>query len=237
MSASKAIYRFAMPMALVILALLAGDAFAHGVAEGDKSFLEEVSGVRIAPFIYLGAKHMVTGYDHLLFLFGVIFFLYRLREVTVYVTLFAIGHSATLLFGVLSGMHVNAYLIDAIIGLSVVYKALDNLGAFKRWFGVQPNTKSAVLIFGLFHGFGLATKLQDFALSEDGLVANMIAFNVGVEIGQILALTAILIAMNAWRSLPVFQRQAYSANVVLMALGFVLMGYQLTGYFVAGANQ
>ena len=220
----------------VLLFLSGGVAFAHGVAEGDQSFLEDVSGVHIAPFIYLGAKHMVTGYDHLLFLLGVIFFLYRLNEVTLYVTLFAIGHSVTLLFGVLSGMHVNAYLIDAIIGLSVVYKALDNLGAFQRWFGVQPNTKAAVLIFGLFHGFGLATKLQDFALSQDGLVANMIAFNVGVEIGQILALSAILIAMGAWRALPVFHRQAYSANVVLMSLGFVLIGYQLTGYFVAGAN-
>jgi hypothetical protein len=217
--------------------LIGGVAFAHGVAEGDQSFLEEVTGVHIAPFIYLGAKHMVTGYDHLLFLVGVIFFLYRLKEVTIYVTLFAIGHSATLLFGVLSGTHVNAYLIDAIIGLSVVYKALDNLGALKQWFGVQPNTKAAVLIFGLFHGFGLATKLQDFALSQDGLVVNMIAFNVGVEIGQILALGAILIAMTAWRSLPVFHRQAYTANVVLMMLGFVLMGYQLTGYFVTGAIQ
>ena len=217
--------------------LVCGVVLAHGVAEGDQSFLEEVTGVRIAPFIYLGAKHMVTGYDHLLFLIGVIFFLYRLKEVTLYVTLFAIGHSVTLLFGVLSGMHVNAYLIDAIIGLSVVYKALDNLGAFQRWFGVQPNAKAAVLIFGLFHGFGLATKLQDFALSQDGLVANMIAFNVGVEIGQILALSAILIAMTAWRSLQIFQRQAYTANVVLMTLGFVLMGYQLTGYFVTGANQ
>jgi len=217
----------------ILLAVFgATTAFAHGVADADKEFLEEVTGTRILPFIYLGAKHMVTGYDHLLFLVGVIFFLYRLKEVTLYVTLFAIGHSVTLLSGVLSGAHVNAYLIDAIIGFSVVYKALDNLGAFKRWFGVQPNTKAAVLIFGLFHGFGLATKLQDFSLSPDGLVANMIAFNVGVEIGQILALSAILIAMTAWRSRPVFQRQAYAANVVLMTLGFVLMGYQLTGYVV-----
>ena len=221
---------------IVLLALIAGAAFAHGVADADKEFLEEVTGTRILPFIYLGAKHMVTGYDHLLFLVGVIFFLYRLKEVALYVTLFALGHSATLLYGVLSGAHVNAYLVDAIIGLSVVYKALYNLGAFQRWFGVQPNTKAAVLIFGLFHGFGLATKLQDFKLSQDGLVANMIAFNVGVEIGQILALSAILIAMTAWRSRPVFQRQAYAANVVLMTLGFALMGYQMTGYFVTGAS-
>jgi hypothetical protein len=184
------------------------------------------------PFIYLGTKHMVTGYDHLLFLFGVIFFLYRMKEVGLYVTLFAIGHSVTLLFGVLSEIHINPYLIDAIIGLSVVYKALDNLGAFKRWFGIQPDTRWAVLIFGLFHGFGLATKLQDFTLSEEGLVPNIIAFNVGVEIGQLLALAAILIVMGLWRRSSRFTAQAFAANVVLMIAGFVLMGYQLTGYWI-----
>jgi uncharacterized membrane-anchored protein YitT (DUF2179 family) len=96
------------------------------------------------------------------------------------------------------GTNVSAYLVDAIIGLSVVYKALDNLGAFQRWFGVQPNTKAAVLIFGLFHGFGLATKLR-LPLSPDGLIVNLLSFNVGVEIGQILALAAILIVMGYWR--------------------------------------
>ena len=174
---------------------------------------------------------MVTGYDHLLFLFGVIFFLYRMKDVGIYVTLFAVGHSVTLLYGVLSGTHVNPYIIDAIIGLSVVYKALDNLGAFRRWFGIQPNTKAAVLIFGFFHGFGLATKLQDFKLSEDGLVANILAFNVGVEIGQLLALGAILILMNYWRQSTSFVRHAFTSNVVLMSAGFILVGYQATGYF------
>ena len=211
--------------------LLAGAAAAHGVADDDKLFLEGTVGMQLIPFLYLGAKHMVTGYDHLLFLFGVIFFLYRMKEVALYVTLFAVGHSSTLLLGVLSGTHVNPYLVDAIIGLSVVYKALDNLGAFKTVLGVQPDTRAAVLIFGLFHGFGLATKLQDFALSKDGLVPNMLAFNVGVEIGQLLALTAILIAMSFWRRTAAFTRQAFAANVILMAAGFLLTGYQLAGYF------
>lgn len=208
----------------------ASGAIAHGVAEGDALFIEQASGAQLLPFLYLGAKHMVTGYDHLLFLLGVIFFLYRLKEVGAYVTLFAVGHSVTLLYGVLSGTHVDPYIVDAIIGLSVVYKALDNLGAFRRWFGFQPNTKAAVLIFGFCHGFGLATKLQDFTLSDDGLVANILAFNVGVEIGQLLALAAILIAMNAWRRTQAFARQALAANVVLMSAGFMLIGYQLTGY-------
>ena len=213
--------------------LLPAVVLAHGVTGSDQTFLEQSIGRQLLVFAYLGAKHMVTGYDHLLFLFGVVFFLYRMRDVGIYVTLFAIGHSITLLAGVLGGWHVNPFLIDAIIGFSVVYKALDNLGAFKRWFGVQPDTKAAVLIFGLFHGMGLATKLQDFSLSKDGLVPNMIAFNVGVEIGQLLALTGILIVMGFWRRFPSFPRHAFAANTVLMIAGFVLIGYQLTGYFVS----
>ncbi len=219
---------FALPVTVALTSLV----YAHGVAEGDATFIEQANGAQILPFIYLGAKHMVTGYDHLLFLIGVIFFLYKMKDVAVYVTLFAVGHSVTLLYGVLSGTHVNPYIVDAIIGFSVVYKALDNLGAFKRWLGFQPNTKAAVLIFGFFHGFGLATKLQDFTLSEEGLVANIVAFNIGVEIGQLLALAAILIGMNFWRGSDVFVKQAFNTNVVLMCAGFVLMGYQLSGYFI-----
>ncbi len=210
---------------LLLLASLA-PAIAHGVAEGDKGYIQE-------PFVYLGAKHMMTGYDHLLFLFGVVFFLYRMKHVAIYVSLFALGHSTTMLLGVYLNIGMNAYVIDAIIGLSVVYKALDNMGAYQRWFGVQPNTKAATLIFGLFHGFGLSTKILDYNVAPDGLVPNLLAFNVGVEIGQILALTAILIAMGFWRRTPSFLRYAYTANTVMMTAGFVLIGYQLTGFFVS----
>lgn len=223
------------PLLLVVAMLLAlaGEASAHAVAEGDKGYIQEIIGIYLIPFMYLGAKHMVTGYDHLLFLLGVIFFLYRLKDIGLYVSLFAIGHSATMIFGVLYGVSVSAYLIDAIIGFSVVYKALDNLGAFQRWFGIQPDTKVATLIFGLFHGFGLAAKIQEYDVAQDGLIANLLAFNVGVEIGQLLALAAILIVMGYWRRTSGFWRHAYTANVVMMSAGFVLMGYQLTGYFVA----
>ena len=212
-----------------VVFLWSPDLAAHGVSAADKAFMERGG---LLAFIYLGAKHMVTGYDHLLFLVGVIFFLYRVRDVTTYVTLFAVGHSVTLLYGVLSGTDINPYLVDAIIGLSVVYKALDNLGAFRHWFGVQPNAKAAVLLFGFFHGFGLATKIQDFALPRRGLVQNIVAFNVGVEIGQVLALSAILIVMAYWRRTAAFQRQAFTTNVLIMACGFLLVGYQLTGFFV-----
>ena len=222
---------------IVLLAVMissfafAPEAIAHGVTEGDKGFIQESSGTMIVPFIYLGAKHMVTGYDHLLFLFGVIFFLYRLKDISIYVTLFAVGHSVTLLSGVLFNFGVNAYLIDAIIGFSIVYKALDNMGAYQRWFGFQPSTKIATLIFGLFHGFGLATKILDYSVSPDGLVPNLIAFNVGVELGQLMGLAMILIAMSYWRRTSGFLRHAYNANVALMAAGFIFVGYQLTGYF------
>ena len=221
--------------AIVMLLLLCSgvDAWAHNVAEGDKGYIQETSGIQILPFIYLGAKHMVTGYDHLLFQFGVIFFLYRLKDVGIYVTLFAVGHSTTLLFGVLTGISANAYLIDAIIGLSVVYKALDNLGAFQRWFGFQPNTKIATLVFGFFHGFGLATKIIEFEIAQDGLIPNLLAFNVGVEMGQLLALGAILIIMGYWRKTTSFMRHAFAANTLLMTAGLILAGYQLVGYAVA----
>jgi hypothetical protein len=222
-------------LALLTPAMLAasGEALAHAVTAGDKGYIQEISGVHLLPFVYLGAKHMMTGYDHILFLFGVIFFLYRLRHIAVYVSLFALGHSTTMILGVYFNVAIDSYLIDAIIGLSVVYKALDNLGAYQRWFGVQPDTKAATLVFGLFHGFGLATKILEYEISPDGLVPNLLAFNVGVEIGQLLALAVILIAMGYWRRTPRFPRHAYSANVVMMSLGFVLVGYQLTGYAVS----
>ena len=223
-------------VALVIVFLLAlllpPDALAHNVSKRDAAFVVANQGRAIAAFLYLGAKHMVTGYDHLLFLVGVIFFLYRLKDVFLYVSLFTIGHSATLLLGVLGGIHANAYVIDAIIGFSVVYKAFDNMNGFQRLFGVQPNTKVAVLLFGLFHGFGLATKLQEFSLSQNGLVANIVSFNVGVEIGQFLALTAVFIGLSYWRTRAGFLRHAFVTNTLLMIGGFILVGYQLTGYAV-----
>jgi hypothetical protein len=205
---------------------------AHNVSKRDASFVQSNQGPAIAPFIYLGAKHMVTGYDHLAFLFGVIFFLYRLKDVVTYVSLFTLGHSITLLAGVLGGIHANSYVVDAIIGFSVVYKAFDNMGGFKSFLGFEPNTKLAVLIFGLFHGFGLATKLQELDLAKNGLVTNILSFNVGVEIGQGLALTAVLIALSLWRTQSGFLRHAFATNATLMTAGFMLTGYQIAGYYL-----
>ena len=219
---------------LWLLLIISNKLHAHGVDAATKSFLTANQDVAIGPFLYIGAKHMVTGYDHLLFLVGVIFFLFKLRDVLVYVSLFTLGHSVTLLLGVLQGYHVNAYLIDAIIGLSIVYKAFDNLGGFRRLLGFQPNNKVAVAVFGLFHGFGLATKLQEFALPKAQLWKNLLAFNVGVEVGQFVALFYILIALNFWRRSASYFSFATATNTLLMTGGLVLFGYQLTGYFVNG---
>ena len=190
------------------------------------------TGPAVLPYMYLGAKHMVTGVDHMLYLAGIIFFLRRFRDVAVYVSLFALGHSITLLAGVIGGIHADARLVDAIIGLSVAYKAFENIGGFKA-LGVQPDPKLAVLMFGLFHGFGLATKLQQFAISPDGLAINILSFNVGVELGQVLALTAMLAVFVLWRRLGQFEKHAFAANFLLMTAGFVLMGFHLREYFLS----
>lgn len=206
---------------------------AHGIDGTDAGFVASSKGAQIIPFMYLGANHMVTGYDHLLFIFGVIFFLYRLSHVALYVTMFSIGHSITLLAGVLGGIHVNPYLIDAIIGLSVVYKAFDNLSGFRSLFGFEFNQTLAVLIFGLFHGFGLATKLQELNPSKDGLLQNMISFNVGVELGQLIALSLMLGLVILWRRSGSFTRHAVLANAAILTAGLVLIGYQLTGFLTS----
>jgi len=205
---------------------------AHGVSGKDAVFLQSLRGAAVGPLMYLGAKHMVTGYDHLAFLVGVVFFLYRLRDVVLYVSLFTLGHSITLLAGVLGGIHANPYIVDAIIGASVVYKAFDNIDGFRYIFGVEPDPRAAVLLFGLCHGFGLATKLQDFTLAPSGLLVNIVSFNAGVEIGQALALTFVVAALALLRTRPAFMRYALVSNAALMAVGFLLVGYQLTGYFL-----
>lgn len=215
--------------------MVTGVSLAHGVGDSDAALLERNAGQALSIFAYLGAKHMITGYDHLLYLVGIIFFLYRAKDIAVFVSLFAVGHSITLLAGVLGNITVSAYLIDAIIGLSVAYKAFENLDGFRKTLGWQVNARVAVFSFGLAHGFGLATKLQELTLSDEGLVANIVSFNVGVEIGQLVALSMMLILVNAWRAVGSFDRQAIAFNLLLMFAGFTLAAYQLGGFFYAPA--
>ena len=222
------------------LALMAGSlllpalVLAHNISDSNASFVEQLNGPAVVPFLYLGAKHMFTGYDHVLFLIGVVFFLARPRDVVVYVSLFTVGHSITLLAGVLEGWPANAYLVDAVIGLSVVYKAFENMGGFDNA-PFRIDSRAAVMIFGLFHGLGLATRLQDLTLTDEGLITNLLSFNLGVELGQIAALAVVLLLLVRWRQGARFDRQAYAANWLLMTGGFVLAGMQLTGYYVTAA--
>jgi hypothetical protein len=218
---------------LALLLLVQGAAaFAHDISQSDRAAVAAIEGPAPFAFLYLGAKHMVTGIDHILFLIGVIFFLYRLRDVVIYVSMFTIGHSLTLLGGVLMNTGANSYIVDAIIGFSVVYKAFENLGGLRK-LGIAINTKLAVLGFGLFHGLGLATKVRDLGLSEEGLLVNLISFNVGVEVGQVLVLTVVVFVFNLWRGTRSFAPGAFYANLALMVGGLALIGYQLTGYFTS----
>ena len=215
-----------------LLALLPGPVLAHAISETNVRFVEAINGPAVIPFAYLGAKHMVTGYDHLLFLVGVVFFLYRLKDVVLYVTMFTIGHSLTLLLGVLTQTTVSAYLVDGIIGLSIVYKAFENLGGFQRVVRLRIDTRVAVFVFGLAHGLGLATKVLELTVSDNGLVTNILSFNFGVEIGQVLALVVVVVLLNQWRKHTAFERHAVTANTLLMAGGFVLAGYQFAGHWL-----
>ncbi|MEQ1783873.1 MAG: HupE/UreJ family protein [Hyphomonadaceae bacterium] len=217
----------------VLTLLLAAPAFAHAIGGKDAAFVAGTTGPDPFPFIYLGAKHMVTGYDHLAYLAGVVFFLYRMKDVLLYVSLFSLGHSTTLLLGVLLKIDVSSYLVDAVIGLSVCYKAFENLGGFRQ-LGWEINPRIAVLAFGLVHGFGLATKLQELDLNPNGLLVNLISFNAGVEIGQLIALSIILAAITLWRLTPSFGRFATAANALLFLAGVVLAGQQIAGYFIIG---
>jgi hypothetical protein len=226
----KALLRAILVAACVYLLLESVAAFAHDISQSDRAAVQQIEGPAPFAFLYLGAKHMVTGYDHICFLIGVVFFLYRLRDVVLYVTMFTIGHSTTLLLGVLLDTGANSYIVDAIIGFSVVYKAFENLGGFKK-LGFTINTKMAVLGFGLFHGLGLATKVRDLGLSDNGLLVNLVSFNIGVEVGQVLVLTVVVFLLNLWRPSRTFAPGSFYANLALMAAGFALMGIQLTGYF------
>ena len=216
----------------MLVAIASGAAHAHGIAGDDQAFLLRNSGANIAAYVYLGAKHMVTGYDHLLFLAGVIFFLYRLREVALYVTLFAVGHSTTLLLGVLGGLHVNSYLVDAVIGLSVVYKAFENLGGF-RALGWQPNMRGCRSDFRILPWLWPGHEASGPRALARGPRDQHAVVQRRCRNRPALGFELILIVFNMWRTSGTFLRYAYASNFALLTAGFVLIGYQLTGYAIA----
>jgi hypothetical protein len=203
-------------------------AFAHGISEADQAGI--LAGGNLE-YIKLGALHMLTGYDHLLFLFGVIFFLTKFRDIVTFITAFTLGHCVTLIFATLLRINANFYLIDAVIALTVCYKAFDNLDGFQKYLGVTaPNLFGAVTLFGLIHGFGLSTRLQQLPLGQEGLVVRILSFNLGVEVGQILALAGMWFFLSRWRMTHSFAKFGKAGNVALMGAGFLLLLMQLHGY-------
>ena len=213
---------------ILITALFSSLTYAHGMSEADK---QRILDAGLLEYVDLGAVHMLTGYDHLLFLFGVMFFLTNFKDIVKFITAFTIGHSITLIFATLLQIKANYYLVDAVIALTVIYKAFENLDGFKKYLNTSsPNLMYMVFGFGLIHGFGLSTRLQQLPLGHDGLVAKIIAFNVGVELGQIVALAIMLVVLNIWRKRDSFQQFSKASNVGLMALGALLLLMQLHGY-------
>lgn len=205
---------------------------AHGVSDADQEVLNNGG---LLAYIWVGAKHMITGYDHLLFLAGVIFYLSGFRDIVRFITVFTIGHSITLISATLLGITANEHLVDAVIALSVLYKGFENLDGFKRHFNVQsPNLLLMVFIFGLIHGFGLSTRLQSFALGTENFLAKIICFNVGVELGQVAALIPIVFLITRWQKLESYRAFYKAANVYLIITGVGLFVYQMWGYFGNG---
>ena len=211
-----------------ILALTSGSAFAHGISATDQASILHAGYLEYAR---LGAKHMLTGYDHLLFLFGVVFFLNRFKDIVNVISAFTIGHSITLILATIFEIKANYHLIDAVIALTICYKAFDNLDGFKKYLNTtSPNLLIMVFIFGLIHGFGLSTRLQQLPLGHDNLVLKILSFNVGVEFGQIAALSIMLLLLSSWRSTESFKRFSRAANTILFIAGGWLCLMQLYSY-------
>lgn len=211
--------------------LFSANCFAHGISEDAKKAMIEGGYLK---YIWLGAEHMITGYDHLLFLFGVIFFLTTFKDIVKFISVFTLGHSITLIFATFMGITANYWLIDAVIAISVCYKGFDNNEGFQNYFGMKkaPNLLMMVFIFGLIHGFGLSTRLQQLPLGEkgSGMLMRIISFNIGVELGQIAALAIMLLILSGFRHTSFFKRFSKVANDGLILAGFLLLLMQLHGY-------
>ncbi len=210
---------------------VSSNAFAHGISDEAKRSMIEGGYLQ---YIWLGAEHMITGYDHLLFLFGVIFFLSSFKDIVKFISIFTLGHSITLILATFMGITANYWLVDAVIALSVCYKGFDNNQGFQNYFGMKkaPNLLWMVFVFGLIHGFGLSTRLQQLPLGEKGssMLLRIVSFNVGVELGQIAALAVMLLLLSRVRHSKGFKLFSKVANDGLVLAGFMLLLMQLHGY-------
>lgn len=221
-------WRWAIVMILLATTLFVSQAFGHGMSEAEKLSIIDGGNMR---YLWIGATHMLSGYDHLLFVFGIIFFLTRFKDIVKYITAFTLGHSATLIYATFTGLQINYFLIDAVIGLSVAYIAFANLDGFKKYWQVNPpNLLFMIIALGLIHGLGLSTRLQQLPLSEEQLLLNIISFNIGIELGQIIALTVMLLLLAGWRKSESFKPFSRVSNMLLIVAGFYLFTMQMHGY-------
>ena len=212
----------------IVITLLASQVFGHGMSEAEKQTIIEGGNLR---YIWIGATHMLSGYDHLAFIFGIIFLLTKFKDIVKYITAFTIGHSITLIYATFNAIQINYFLVDAVIALSVCYIAFQNLEGFKKWLNVRaPNMMAMILGLGLIHGLGLSTRLQQLPLSEDDLLMNIISFNVGIEIGQISALAVMLLLIAAFRKSHLFKSFSKASNTLLVIAGSYLFLMQMHGY-------
>lgn len=217
--------RWLLALAIVFFV---GQAFGHGMSEAEKLSIIDGGNLR---YMWLGATHMLSGYDHLLFVFGIVFFLTSFKDIVKYITAFTIGHSVTLIYATFNGIQINYFLIDAIIGLSVSYIAFANLDGFKRHLGIKPPSLLVMITaLGLIHGLGLSTRLQQLPLNKDELLLNIISFNIGIEAGQILALAIMLMFLSGWRKAGSFKPFSVISNYALIASGGLLFLMQMHGY-------
>ncbi len=221
------IYCIRLP--LLLLLVITDNPWAHGISEADQHAMMDGG---ILQYTWLGAMHMLTGYDHLLFLLGVVFFLTRFKDILKFITAFTVGHSITLIFATFYQITANYFLIDSVIALTVCYKGFDNLDGFRKIFNVNsPNLLAAVFLFGLIHGFGLSTRLQQLPLGDQGLLGRILGFNVGVELGQVIALTVLVMLLAGWRKTDSFYKLSTVTNFALIAAGVGLFLMQILGYF------
>nr|MBF0223784.1 HupE/UreJ family protein [Desulfobulbaceae bacterium] len=215
-------------LVLILTLFIPVAAFAHGMSQSDIQAMIAGGNLR---YVWLGATHMFTGYDHLLFIFGVIFFLTGFRDIVKYITAFTLGHSITLIFATVFSISANYFLIDAVIALSVCYKGFENIDGFKKFLDrSSPNLLLVIFSFGLVHGFGLSTRLQQLPLGESGLIMRILSFNVGVEIGQVIALAIMLLILSGWRMSKSFTQFSAISNGGLIAAGAFLFIMQMHGY-------
>ena len=208
--------------------LIIGQALGHGMSEAEKLSIIEGGNLR---YMWLGATHMLSGYDHLLFVFGIVFFLTSFKEIVKYITAFTVGHSVTLIYATFNGVQINYFLIDAVIGLSVCYIAFANLDGFKRLLGIKaPSLLVMITGLGLIHGLGLSTRLQQLPLNQDELLLNIISFNIGIEAGQVFALAIMLLFLSSWRKVHSFKPFSVFSNYALIVAGGFLFLMQMHGY-------